>query len=127
MPEYVLNRNYCLSTPDGVVVFTKGQPVYVTPNMEKHASSIGAARVDGVQVDVLEPEAESPPLLSDNEREAQLFAAFDLLVETNESKDFTGQGVPTSKAVERLSGVEAERSELVTLWAKYKERKAEQV
>ena len=126
MPEYVLQRNHILSNPHGVVVFTKGQPVYVTPNMEKFAAEIGALRVDGDTIDPLGEEVKKPAPLTGDEREAQVFLAFELLVENNDSKDFTGQGVPRVKSVERITSMNFEQGELITLWQKYKQAKVDE-
>lgn len=124
MPEYVLNRNHVLRTTDGVISFEKGVPAWVTPMMEKHAVNIGAQRVDG---DAPNPLGEEPPpevKLTPDERIEQLKVAFALIVEKNDAKEFTGQGVPTVKAVEKITGLEYERGEVLETWAAWK---AEQV
>lgn len=125
MPEYVLNRNYVLRTTDGVIGFEKGQPAWVPPALERAAVGIGAQRVDGESIALLDPEIPAPLPLVGDERTAQLYAAFDLLVETNDAKNFTGQGVPNTKAVERLTGVEFDRTEIVEGWREYRVAKAE--
>ena len=45
-----------------------------------------------------------------------------LIVETNESKDFTGAGVPTVAAVKKLVGAECEvdRAEIIELWGEFR-------
>ena len=126
MPQYVLSRNYTLRTTNGVISFVKGEPTWVPSFMEKDAVGIGAERVDGEKVELLEPEQPPKTVITGTEREAQLYAAFDLIVETNESKDFTGAGTPTVKAVEKLTNIDFDRGEITDAWAKYKEAKAEQ-
>lgn len=125
MPEYVLNRNYLLRTTTGVVSFKEGGPTWVIPAMEKEAIGIGAQRVDGKKVEVLEPEQRLPPTPVGDDRTGQLYAAFELLIEKNEAKDFTGQGVPSVKAMEKILGFEVDRVELVDAWHAYKQAKAE--
>lgn len=125
MPEYVLNRNFILRTTDGVIGFEKGQPTWVPPAMERAAVGVGAQRVDGEAIELLDPEVTTPPTPLGDERKSQLYAAFDLLVETNEAKNFTGQGIPTVKAVERLSGIEFDRTEIVEGWRDYRVAKAD--
>ena len=46
--------------------------------------------------------------------------AFALLVERNDSKDFTGAGVPSVKAVEKLVDFDVDRNEVVALWQAYR-------
>lgn len=126
MPEYVLNRNHVLRSTNGVVSFEKGKPTWVVPALEKEAVAIGAERVDGDAPDPLsEMDKPSLPTYSPEEREEQIKIAFEMLVERNESKDFTAQGVPTVKAVERIVGFEVERGEILEVWAAVKQAKAE--
>ena len=40
--------------------------------------------------------------------------------ERNDSKDFTGQGVPTIKSVEKIVSFDVDRSEVVEAWGLYK-------
>ena len=46
--------------------------------------------------------------------------AFALLPERNDSKDFTGAGVPSVKAVEKLVDFDVDRNEVVALWQAYR-------
>jgi len=124
MPLYVLNRDYSLRTVDGVVSFVKGEPTWVTPSMVKHAVSIGAERVDqSTEVDLIgEPVAKEQ--LSAEDRQALLQAAFEQIEATNDTKDFTGAGVPTVKAVEKITGFDVDRVEVTEAWAEYRAAKA---
>lgn len=121
MPEYVLNRDYVLRTTKGyTVAFKKGKPVFVPPLIEKDAVAIGAERADNGKTDVLAPETgEKVPMTFEELREA-MFAAFDLLVEKNESDDFTAQGVPKVAVVEKMIETDIDRKELVEAWAEYR-------
>ena len=125
MPLYQLNRTYTLRTPNGVVSFTKNEPVWVPTHLERDAAGIGAVRSDGKHVDMIEPEQAKLPELGADERVSQMNVAFELLIERNDAKDFTGQGVPTVKAVEKIVGFSVERSEVLEAWAAYRVAKAE--
>ena len=125
MPKFVLNRNYLLRTTAGCVAFEKGVPTWVTPEMQRYAQEIGAERVDGPAEDFLEPEQEAKPEVGPIERQEELYAAFGMLIERNESGDFTGQGVPTVKAVEKIVSFDVDRAEVTSAWAEYKQAKAE--
>ena len=69
---------------------------------------------------MLDAEKAAPIPLSFDERRDEIFAAFKLLVETNDSKDFTGAGVPTVAAVKKLVGLDADRAEVIELWSEFR-------
>ena len=121
MAEYVLNRNYVLRSMTGHSVnFVKNVPTFVPPLIEREARGIGAERVDGNNPDMLDPESPEVAPLSHDERAEQIRAAFTLLTERNDSKDFTGAGVPSVKAVEKLVEFDVDRNEVVALWQAYR-------
>lgn len=125
MSLFVLNRNHTYRSTSGVISFEKGVPVFVPPYMQKEVIAIGAERADGEQVDVLGPETTKPVPLSDLERKDEIFAAFQLISEKNDPKDFTGAGVPTVKAIEKIVAFDVDRNEVVELWGEYKAALAE--
>lgn len=126
MPDYVLNRNYTHRSLLGhSVEFKKGEPVFVPPILEKEVVAIGAQRVDGENPAVVEEVKKAEEVLSDDQRQDELYAAFDLLVERNDSGDFTAQGIPTVKAVEKIVGFNVEKKEVVESYAAYRIAKQE--
>lgn len=121
MAEYVLNRNFVLRSMTGHSVnFVKNVPTFVPALIEREARGIGAERVDGANPDMLDPETPEVPPLSHDERAEQIRTAFALLAERNDSKDFTGAGVPSVKAVEKLVDFDVDRNEVVALWQAYR-------
>lgn len=124
MPNYILNRNYTHRSINGVVSFEKDKPSWVVPALEKEIIAIGGVREDGETPDFLEAEKvkELPP--SGEVRKDELYAAFGLLIERNTSNDFTGAGVPTVKAVEKIVSFDTDRTEITELWAEYKQEVA---
>ena len=125
MPQYVLNRNYLLRTTAGCVAFEKNVPTWVTPEMQHYAQEIGAERVDGPAIDILGEEKVEPAPMSFDERRDSIFTAFQMLRERNDSKDFTGAGVPSVKAVEKITDFDVDRGEVADLWAEYRVQLAE--
>ena len=125
MPNYILKRDYTHRSVTGVVSFKKGEPTWVVPAMEKEIIAIGGERVDGETPEVLDPAAQVIVPLSAQERRDELFTAFQMLTEKNDSKDFTGAGVPTIKAVEKIVSFDVDRTEIVELWGEFKVMKAE--
>ena len=121
MAEYVLNRNFVLRSMTGHSVnFVKNVPTFVPALIEREARGIGAERVDGANPDMLAPESPEVAPLSHDERAEQIRTAFALLTERNDSKDFTGAGVPSVKAVEKLVDFDVDRNEVVALWQAYR-------
>lgn len=124
MPEYVLNRDYVLRTTKGyTVAFKKGEPVYVPPLIEKDAVAIGAERADNGKTDVLAPEVSGKPDLSFEELREAMITAFDLLVERNDTNDFTAQGVPKVSVVEKMVEANIDRKDLLEAWTEYRASK----
>jgi hypothetical protein len=124
MPLYTLNRNYLLRTGFGVISFAKGEPTNVPPLMERDAQMIGAERVDGDAPPLLDPEKEPVQQVLGDERKNQIFIAFEKIVAKNDAKEFTAQGVPSVKAVERIVAFDVERSELVEFWQEFRTKDA---
>jgi len=124
MPNYTLNRNHIHRSIFGVVSFEKGKPSWVTPMLEKEIIAIGGERVDGEVVDPLDPVKEEYVAPTPAERFAALEDAFDTLIARNEPKEFTGAGVPTVKAVEKIVSFDVDRTEIEHAYADYRATKA---
>lgn len=121
MAQYVLNRNYTLRSLTGhSVAFVKGVPTFVPAMIEREARGLGAECVDGANPDMLDPETPVVAPLTHDERADQIRAAFALLVERNDTKDFTGAGVPSVKAVEKMVDFDVDRNEVISLWQAFK-------
>lgn len=121
MPEYVLNRKYALRSLNGHIInFEKGVPVWVPPEVEKEALQIGAAPVDGPK-DILDPELADEPGITADERKIKILAAFAKLIARNERGDFSGQGLPNVKTLEKLTGLTISSKERDTLWQELKQ------
>ena len=58
--------------------------------------------------------------ISPEERREKILSAFRALETRNAREDFTGTGQPAVKAVEKLSGVDTDRTEVMALWDEYK-------
>ena len=116
MPEYVLNRKYALRSINGHIInFEKGVPVWVPPVVEKEALLIGATPVDGPK-DILNPEDEIKPEMPADERKEKILGVFEKLIKRNERGDFSGQGLPNLKVVEKMAGFIVSAKERDALW-----------
>lgn len=120
MAEFILNRSFTLRTTNGVISFKKGEPTLVPTAMLRDVIGIGGVRADGEDVDTSEPQAPVKPQVVGLERTDELYAAFGLIVEKNEPKEFTAQGVPTIKAIEKVVSFDVDRAEVIEAWGEYK-------
>lgn len=127
MPYFVLNRTFPLQGSGHSINFIKGEPCWVPPPLVNAAVAIGAECIDEV-VDVLGPEVVSEPELSAEERETLLFAAFDQILARNGDpayrEDFSAQGLPNVKALEKITGFLPTKKEVTPLWQKHREARA---
>ena len=120
MPLYTLNRNYLLRTTSGVISFNKGEPTHVPSHMEREVVAIGAEIAEGSAPELLEPEKKLAPSPVGDDRREQIATAIELIVDRNESNDFTGSGRPSVKAVERILGFDVDQSEVNSAWNDFK-------
>lgn len=119
MPEFVLNRNYTLRSLNGhIISFVKGEPVHVPPVCVKEALLIGAEPT-GEAIDILDPEKEPVVPMTSDDRQAALIAAFAMLEERNTNTDFSGNGIPTKSAVEKIVEFDVQKKEIDALWVAY--------
>ena len=125
MPEFILNRNYILTTTAGrSIQFVKGQPTFVPPMMVRDAVAIGASPADGSEVDVLDPEPVDLVPKDMIAREEAIADAIEKIVAGGGRKDFTSAGSPHIKAVTRVLGWEPDPREIAKMWGDYLERQA---
>ena len=125
MAEFVLNRNHLMITRAGFTVhFKKGEPTFVPTPVIKDAIAIGATRIDaeqGAEFDV----TPAPPEPTAQEREETLVSCMRSMAEKNIREDFTAQGVPHLKAVEKYTGIVISGRERDALWDTYRAQEVE--
>jgi hypothetical protein len=93
--------------------------------MEREVIAIGGVRAEGETPSPLpneKPVYQEPQGL---ERQEEIRAAFDLIIDKNDSKEFTAQGVPSVKAMEKIVAFTMDKAEIVEEWNEYKIFKAE--
>lgn len=57
------------------------------------------------------------------DRERVLMECFEGMVEANRRDDFSANGIPTAKAIKKITGLDVDPKELGLLWAKFKQKK----
>lgn len=127
MPHYVLNRNYTHRSIHGHSVgFEKGVPVWVPPGpIEREVTAIGAEIVDGEKIDLVPADQKPKEQLTAEEIELLMREAFVQLSTKNDAADFTGAGIPTVKAMEKIVGENLTAKMIADLWQKVREEAAQ--
>jgi len=124
MPYFTLNRNYALSTTKGHSVnFKKGEKTWVPQAIIAEALACGAIPTE--PLNVLPPEENAPPTLSDKERKEKVFAVFEKLVLRAGRGDFSANGQPRANKVAELLGFELTTAEQESMWREYFAAKGE--
>lgn len=121
MAFFTLHRDYRLISALGhSIQFKKDEPVYVPPALHKDVQAIGAVPVEGDVESILGEEKEVKPEVAQEERHRQLLDAFKLLQDRNQRGDFTGQGIPSIKALKTIiTDFEPAKAEVENLWHLY--------
>lgn len=121
MAFFTLHRDYRLISALGhSIQFKKDEPVYVPPALHKDVQAIGAVPVEGDVESILGEEKEVKPEVAQEERHRQLLDAFKLLQDRNQRGDFTGQGIPSLKALKTIiTDFEPAKAEVENLWHLY--------
>ena len=120
MPQVKLSRNHLHRSPNGVISFVAGEPTHVPPHMLREVMMIGAEVVDGDTPSLIPEAPQAPAAPAGLDRTDAIKAAFQLIVERNDSADFTGSGRPSVKAVEKITEFDVETKEVADLWDEFK-------
>lgn len=125
MAEFMLNRNHTVRSTSGyTIMFEKGVPTHVPPVMIQEVLAIGAERLDAAQDGHhAEPVSKQEPI--GEERESDILAAIEMIVDKNEPRDFTATGMPTVKSVSAIVGFVVDKRELSDVWNKRNEAKVQ--
>lgn len=116
MPEFTLHRNFVLRTTKGHAVrFEKNKPVFVPAVCVEDAVAIGAVAVVDGDGDVI-PEEVVEIALTAAERKNKITEALMVMVRRQERSDFTGNGLPSMKKLEALTGFEVHSKERDSAW-----------
>jgi hypothetical protein len=125
MPWFTLNRTYLLSTTKGHSVnFYKGVRNWVPAGIVPEAVAIGA--IPEEEVDVLGPEQQEAPAMSQADRKKLVFAAFEKLFLRSARGDFSASGQPHPKKLEEILGFDMPQKERELLWQEYNAAKADE-
>ena len=108
---YVANRDVMVPTDYGYMIgFKKDVPMYVPPLAREACLAKGIMPVDGEIPIVKEEEKPQEPI--GPERKRQIKAGIKVLMEKNDTNDFTAGGVPKEAALRRDLGFRMNRREI---------------
>jgi len=117
--EFVLNRNYVLrSTTGHIINFEKNVPIHIPPILYADVRAIGAEAADGSVVNVLPDDPVAKVIPQGTERNEAITTAMIMLRDENARNDFTAQGLPQVKSIEKLVGFDIDKEERDTLWTR---------
>jgi hypothetical protein len=125
--EFILNRSANLQKSGHNIRFEKGQPTWVPPELFRDAIAMGAEPLEGDKNDMLPAEEAPEEQLSEADREALIFGAFDEIMEKNDPKDFGADSKPSVAAVVQIVKFSIVKKELIALFQKYREQKTAEV
>ena len=122
--KFVLHRTRTICSVQGhAIEFIKGQLTHVPPSMHAEVMAAGA---------IPEHEIEDPELGKDEareptdpqERQNELFNAFEAITLRGRREDFTAAGAPHAKALEAALGWRVEAKERDTAWVAFKTKES---
>lgn len=116
--KFMLNRDRTISSLCGVSIeFKKGELHLVPPAMFAEVIAAGGVPETELSDDEMPPGKPTPAQL--DEREQQMFAAFQVLKDRNARDDFTAGGVPNNFALARELGWSVQAKERDVAWVKF--------
>ena len=89
-------------------------PQHLAPEV----GAIGGVQVDGEDAFAREPDVTKPS--DPAQLSAQLFSAFEALIKEADNAKFTARGIPVTKAVETLLGIDLTADQVKHAWEAFK-------
>lgn len=128
---FVSNRDVMVSSTLGhSIQFLKGVPIHVPKIMHKEVIEKGILPVEGAETATeMLTEAEGGGVKihlapeDPDDREEAIGKACRALAERNNSRDFTGGGVPSATAVTAALGWKVDQKEVKDIWQKLRQEK----
>jgi len=113
---FVMKRDFNVSGFGYGVEFKKDVPSYVPPLLHTEAMRCGAVALDEENVEHVEAPYAKQPEVQGEERSETITRAMDKLVADNARMSFGADGLPSLKAIYRLTGIDLEMNERNSIW-----------
>lgn len=119
MAKFTMNRDFVVSGMGYSIAFAKDVPIEVPAPLQQEAMRCGAVPANpDDDIAHVEGEKGREAVILGADREKALIAAMDKLVEENARMSFGADGLPTTKALFRLTGIEVDLNERNDVWQK---------
>lgn len=113
-----MNRDFTISGMGHAIAFKKDVAQHVPPTLHTEAMRCGAVPVDQAEVEHVATPHKRVAEVQGDERAKKIVAAMDTLVAGNDRMSFGANGLPTIRAITRITGIELESNERDDLWQK---------
>jgi len=118
MKFIMLRDRVVASTLGHSIRFAKGVPTFVPPEMYTEVIAAGGAPEEEIPEDQMPPKSNEPQAA--DEREMEMFIAFETIVTQNKREDFTAGGNPRPDAMARELGWTVGAKEIALAYQKFK-------
>ena len=119
--KFVMLRNRTIASTLGhSIEFVKGVPTFVPPELYSEVIAAGAAPEEEIPEEEL-PRKSNEPVAAD-EREMELFIAFETIVTRNRREDFTAGGTPNVTVLAQELGWTVPTKERDIAWVKFRNK-----
>lgn len=116
----ISQRTFRLETTSGHVIhFEAKQPTWVAPEAIEDAQKAGCVYVDASEASFHDDLSRAKADVSGDLRRSVLFLAITAIAKRNDSKEFTGAGIPKVSAVEAAVGFECNANEIRDVYQAY--------
>lgn len=116
--KFTMHRDFVVKGFGHEVHFKKGEATHVPPPLHLEATRCGAVPLDPDSVGQVEGPTSRQPEIQGEERSVSITRAMDKLVAENLRFSFGADGLPTTKAIYRLTGLDIEQNERNDIWSK---------
>lgn len=121
--EYIAPRKMTVVSVSGrSVEFEKNVPTYCPPQMHAELIAMGIVPAEEIPEPADDGKPKAPEVPS--ERQAAVYAAFEIMMLRNKRGDFSGTGAPHAAALAKELGWEMDAKERDIMWQKFQADKA---
>jgi len=114
--KFVMNRKFMVKGFGHEIQFEPNVPTHVPPILHTEAMRCGAVAMDQENATQVQREQGRIPEVQGEERAETITRAMDKLVQENLRMSFGADGLPTTKAIFRLTGIDLEKNERNAVW-----------
>ena len=114
--KFVMNRDFMVRGFGFEIWFEANKPTRVPPMLHTEAMRCGAVAMDPESITQVQRDQGRIPEVQGEQRGETIMRAMDTLVHENLRYSFGADGLPTTKALFRLTGIDLEKNERDAVW-----------